>query len=41
MTTSDESLKAVREYADDYELDLGWLDTRGEWASARSLINAA
>lgn len=31
MTTSDESLKAVKEYADDYELDLSWLDTRGEW----------
>ena len=31
MTTSNESLKAVKEYADDYELDLSWLDTRGEW----------
>jgi len=31
MTTSDESLKAVQEYADDFELDLGWIDKQGEW----------
>ena len=32
MTTiQNESLQAVKEYADDYELDLSWLDSRGEW----------
>ena len=31
MTTngSNESLKAVKSYADDNDLDLGWLDTQG------------
>ena len=31
MTTDNESLKAVKSYADDNDLDLGWMDTRGEW----------
>lgn len=33
MTTngSNESLKAIKSYADDNDLDLGWLDTQGEW----------
>ena len=32
MTTlQTESLQAVKDYADDYDLDLSWLDTRGEW----------
>ena len=32
MTTpQNESLQAIKEYADDYDLDLSWLDTRGEW----------
>ena len=32
MTTlQNESLQGIKEYADDYELDLSWLDTRGEW----------
>ena len=32
MTTlQNESLQAIKDYADDYDLDLSWLDTRGEW----------
>ncbi len=31
MSASNESLDAVRDYADDYDLDLSWLDRRGEW----------
>ena len=31
MTTSDESLRAVQDYADDFDLDLSWIDKRGEW----------
>jgi hypothetical protein len=31
MTTFNESLGAVKSYADDNGLDLSWLDTRGEW----------
>ena len=31
MTTTNESLEAVRGYADDYDLDLSWLDRRGQW----------
>ncbi len=31
MTTFNESLGAVKDYADDHELDLSWIDTRGEW----------
>ena len=31
MTTPNESLEAVKSYADDNELDLSWIDTRGEW----------
>ena len=31
MTAPNDSLDAVRGYADDYDLDLSWLDRRGEW----------
>ena len=34
MTISKEELDlapAVREFGEDYDLDLSWLDTRGEW----------
>lgn len=31
MADANESLKAVRDYADEFDLDLGWLDSKGEW----------
>lgn len=31
MPLNDDSLKAVQEYAEEYNLDLSWLDRRGEW----------
>ena len=31
MSTQQQSLEAVKDYADDYDLKLDWLDTRGEW----------
>ena len=29
MSTQQQSLEAVKDYADDYDLKLDWLDTRG------------
>ena len=31
MTTTNESLQAVQDYASDNSLDLSWMDSRGEW----------
>ncbi len=33
MTTVNESLDAIKGYADDYDLDLSWMDTLGQWGT--------